>query len=82
MSMTTIRKQATRPVGRYWKGKAPKGAAELLSSDSEEGPVDVDATGGLDLLGEFDTWRLRELARIKWDNEAEIAREQEREEVE
>lgn len=37
---TTIRKQAPRPAkptGRYWKGKAPKGAAELPSSDSEEG---------------------------------------------
>lgn len=40
MSTTRIRKQAPRPAkptGRYWKGKAPKGAAELPSSDSEEG---------------------------------------------
>jgi microfibrillar-associated protein 1 len=38
--MSTTRKQAPRPAkptGRYWKGKAPKGAAELSSSDSEEG---------------------------------------------
>jgi microfibrillar-associated protein 1 len=37
---TTTRKQAPRPAkptGRYWKGKAPKGAAELSSSDSEDG---------------------------------------------
>jgi microfibrillar-associated protein 1 len=35
---TTIRKQAprlARPAGRYWKGKAPKGAADLPSSSSE-----------------------------------------------
>jgi microfibrillar-associated protein 1 len=39
-TMSTTRKQAPRPAkptGRYWKGKAPKGAAELPSSDSEEG---------------------------------------------
>ena len=36
----------------------------------------------IDPAGEFDAWRLRELARIKRDKEAEIAREQEREEVE
>jgi|SRR6267378_3509524 len=38
MSTRTIRKQAPRPskpTGRYWKGKAPKGAAELSSSDEE-----------------------------------------------
>ena len=36
---TTIRKQAprlARPVGRYWKGKAPKGAADLSSDESDE----------------------------------------------
>ncbi len=39
MSTTTKRKQAPRPAkptGRYWKGKAPKGAADLPSSGSEE----------------------------------------------
>jgi microfibrillar-associated protein 1 len=38
--MSSTRKQAPRPAkptGRYWKGKAPKGTAELSSSDSEEG---------------------------------------------
>lgn len=44
--------------------------------------VDVDDIDGVDPSGEFDAWRLRELARIKRDKEAEIAREQEREEVE
>lgn len=36
---TTIRKQAprpARPAGRYWKGKAPKGATDLPSSSSDE----------------------------------------------
>ena len=35
---TTVRKQAPRlakPVGRYWKGKAPKGAADLESDESD-----------------------------------------------
>ncbi|KAI9460182.1 splicing factor, Prp19-binding domain-containing protein [Lactarius psammicola] len=55
---------------------------ELLEKEKEEEVVDVDDTDGLDPLGEFDAWRLRELARIKRDKEAEIAREEEREEVE
>jgi microfibrillar-associated protein 1 len=36
---TTIRKQAprpARPAGRYWKGKAPKGAADLSSDESDD----------------------------------------------
>ncbi|KAH9005918.1 splicing factor, Prp19-binding domain-containing protein [Lactarius hatsudake] len=55
---------------------------ELLEKEKEEEHVDVDDTDGLDPLGDFDAWRLRELARIKRDKEAEIAREQEREEIE
>lgn len=55
---------------------------ELLEKEKEEELVDVDDTDGLDPLVEFDAWRLRELARIKRDKEAEIAREEEREEVE
>jgi microfibrillar-associated protein 1 len=55
---------------------------ELLEKEKEEELVDVDDTDGLDPLGEFDAWRLRELARIKRDKEAEIAREEEREEIE
>src|SRR6266702_3576765 len=43
----------------------------------EEELVDVDDTDRLDPLGDFDAWRLRELARIKRDKEAEITREQE-----
>lgn len=50
--------------------------------EKEEEVIDVDDTDGVDPAGEFDAWRLRELARIKRDKEAEIAREQEREEVE
>ncbi|KAI9445518.1 microfibrillar-associated protein MFAP1, Zn finger, CCHC type protein [Lactarius indigo] len=55
---------------------------ELLEKEKEEEVIDVDDTDGLDPLTEFDAWRLRELARIKRDKEAEIAREEEREEVE
>ena len=36
---TTVRKQAprpARPTGRYWKGKAPKGAADLSSSSESD----------------------------------------------
>lgn len=43
---------------------------------------DIDDTDGLDPAGEFEAWRLRELARIMRDKEAEVAREKEREEVE
>ncbi|KAH9964536.1 splicing factor, Prp19-binding domain-containing protein [Russula dissimulans] len=55
---------------------------ELLEKEKEEEVIDVDDTDGVDPSAEFDAWRLRELARIKRDQEAEIAREQEREEVE
>ncbi|KAH8992089.1 splicing factor, Prp19-binding domain-containing protein [Lactarius akahatsu] len=55
---------------------------ELLEKEKEEEVIDVDDMDGLDPLAEFDAWRLRELARIKRDKEAEIAREEEREEVE
>ena len=43
---------------------------------------DVDDTDGLDPEGEFEAWRLRELARIKRDKEVEVKRELEREEIE
>ena len=43
---------------------------------------DVDDTDGLDPEGEFEAWRLRELARIKRDKEDAVRRELEREEVE
>jgi microfibrillar-associated protein 1 len=50
--------------------------------EKEEEEPDVDDTDGSDPAAEFDAWRLRELARIKRDKEAEIAREEEREEIE
>ena len=56
--------------------------ADASIEEKEEEVIDVDDTDGIDPSGEFDAWRLRELARIKRDKEAEIAREQEREEVE
>ncbi|EMD41271.1 hypothetical protein CERSUDRAFT_101788 [Gelatoporia subvermispora B] len=55
---------------------------ELLEKEKEEEVPDVDDTDGLDPAGEFEAWRLRELARIKRDKEAALARELEREEVE
>ncbi|RDX41277.1 hypothetical protein OH76DRAFT_222885 [Lentinus brumalis] len=55
---------------------------ELLEKEKEEETPDVDDTDGLDPTGEFEAWRLRELARIKRDKEAELARELEREEIE
>ena len=55
---------------------------ELLEKEKEQETPDVDDTDGLDPAGEFEAWRLRELARIKRDKEAELAREKEREEVE
>ncbi|KAH9916753.1 splicing factor, Prp19-binding domain-containing protein [Epithele typhae] len=55
---------------------------ELLEKEKQEETPDVDDSDGLDPAGEFEAWRLRELARIKRDKEAELAREKEREEVE
>ena len=43
---------------------------------------DIDGTGGLGAEGEFGAWRIRELARIERDKEAEAQREIEQEEIE
>ncbi|VDC02018.1 unnamed protein product [Peniophora sp. CBMAI 1063] len=55
---------------------------ELAEKEKEEEAPDVDDTDGLDPTAEFDAWRVRELARIKRDKEAELAREEERAEIE
>lgn len=55
---------------------------ELAEKQKEDEVPDVDDTDGLDPEAEFEAWRLRELARIKRDKEAEVARELEREEIE
>lgn len=55
---------------------------ELAEKEKEIETPDVDDTDGLDPTTEFEAWRLRELARIKRDKEAALARELEREEVE
>ncbi|KAI0668737.1 splicing factor, Prp19-binding domain-containing protein [Trametes maxima] len=55
---------------------------ELLEKEKEEEVPDVDDTDGLDPAAEFEAWRLRELARIKRDKEADLARERERDEIE
>ena len=66
---TTARKQAPRlakPVGRYWKGKAPKGAADLSSdeSDGEEEEV-LQEEGDVAFAGE------QEFLRAEHDDEEE-----------
>ncbi|KAF7310495.1 RdRP-domain-containing protein [Mycena chlorophos] len=55
---------------------------ELAEKEKEELVPDIDDTDGLDPEGEFEAWRLRELARIKKEKEDEVRREEEREEVE
>lgn len=52
------------------------------SEEKEEEVPGVDDADGLDPEGEFEAWRLRELARIKRDKEEEVRREVEREEIE
>jgi microfibrillar-associated protein 1 len=52
------------------------------SEEKEDAVPDIDDTDGLDPEGEFEAWRLRELGRIKRDKEAELRREEEREEIE
>jgi hypothetical protein len=67
MSTTTIRKQAprpARPAGRYWKGKAPKGAADLSSSDESEVPH-VQEDGDVTFAGE------QEFLHAKYDSDEE-----------
>ena len=56
--------------------------AILFLEEKEAEIPDVDDTDGLDPEAEFEAWRLRELARIKRDKEAEVQRELEREEIE
>ena len=57
-------------------------ARALMAEQKEDEVPEVDDTDGLDPVAEFEAWRLRELARIKRDKEAEVARELEREEIE
>ncbi|KAL1688047.1 microfibrillar-associated protein MFAP1, Zn finger, CCHC type protein [Schizophyllum commune] len=55
---------------------------ELAEKQKEEEVPDVDDTDGIDPDGEFEAWRLRELARIKRDKEEQLRRDEEREEIE
>jgi microfibrillar-associated protein 1 len=55
---------------------------ELAEKEKEDLIPDVDDTDGVDPEGEFEAWRLRELARIKKEKEEELRRAEEREEVE
>jgi microfibrillar-associated protein 1 len=53
---SSVRKQAprlARPAGRYWKGKAPKGAGDLPSSDeSDDGKEVPQEEGDVAFAGE------------------------------
>jgi microfibrillar-associated protein 1 len=58
MSTAAIRKQApriARPAARYWKGKAPKGVADVGSDsdDASEAPS-VEEDGDIPISGEQD----------------------------
>jgi microfibrillar-associated protein 1 len=55
---------------------------DLFVEEKEAEVPDIDDTDGVDPQGEFEAWRLRELARIKRDKEDEVRRELEREEIE
>ncbi|KAG6854084.1 hypothetical protein C0991_010831 [Blastosporella zonata] len=55
--METVRKQAprlARPAARYWKGKAPKGAAEVDSESEDEGGQSMEEEGDIAVGGEQD----------------------------
>lgn len=56
--MSTTRKQAprpARPAARYWKGKAPKGLADVAAdSDSDEESLAQDEDGDIAIGGEQD----------------------------
>jgi hypothetical protein len=73
---TTVRKQAprlARPVGRYWKGKAPKGAADLPSGESDEEEEEVpQEEGDVAFAGE------QEFSRAEYDDEEEEEAEEEK----
>jgi microfibrillar-associated protein 1 len=72
---TTVRKQAPRlaqPIGRYWKGKAPKGAADLPSDESDEEKEEVpQEEGDVAFAGE------QEFLRTENDDEEKEEEEEE-----
>jgi microfibrillar-associated protein 1 len=54
---TQVRKHTARPAraaGRYWKGKAPKGAAELPSDSEDDEEQNVPEEGDVQIGGEQD----------------------------
>ena len=53
----TVRKQAprlARPAARYWKGKAPKGAADVPSDSDEDEEPEIEEGGDVLIGGEQD----------------------------
>ncbi|TFK30674.1 hypothetical protein FA15DRAFT_579639 [Coprinopsis marcescibilis] len=76
------RKQSHAMVADSIRRELAESEADARPEEKEDEVPDVDDTDGLDPEGEFEAWRLRELARIKKEKEDELAREQEREEIE
>lgn len=54
----------------------------MVVEEKEKETPDIDDTDGLDPEEEFESWRLRELGRIKRDKEEQLRLEEEREEIE
>ncbi|WWD21575.1 hypothetical protein CI109_106061 [Kwoniella shandongensis] len=55
---------------------------ELAEKEASEIVPDIDDSDGLDPEAEFEAWRLRELARLVRDKQAQAARDEEKEEIE
>ena len=80
----------TRSNANFWKVRLTNPLhlrlslriSNLTVEEKEAEIPDIDDTDDLDTEGEFEAWRIRELARIKRDKEAEAQREIEREEIE
>lgn len=54
----------------------------IALEEAQEAVPDIDDTDGLEPSAEFAAWRLRELSRIKREKEVQVARDEEREEIE
>ncbi|KAK8847484.1 hypothetical protein IAR55_005342 [Kwoniella newhampshirensis] len=55
---------------------------ELAEKEASEIVPDIDDSDEVDPEGEFEAWRLRELARLVRDKQAQAARDEEKEEIE
>lgn len=76
----TIKRELLESTSNY--STPPASLFNPTAEEKEAEIPDIDDTDGLDPEAEFEAWRIRELARIKRDKEAEAQREIEREEIE